>query len=192
MTGPGDRSQPTGAFWSFSVAMYARPDVSRACLALQDAAGLDVNLLLFCCWLGTRGIALGASEMGAVLGTVRDWQEQVVQPLRTVRRFLNPRARRVDGSMSGELRAAVARLELEAERVEQSLLERAASSDQGADTDNGLACAVENLRAYLGIVRGNWGEPEVDNLAMLLRGVFEGLPPGEAQHLAASVKTGAA
>ena len=35
-------------FWNYSLALYARAEVAKTCLALQDRLGLDVNLLLFC------------------------------------------------------------------------------------------------------------------------------------------------
>ena len=34
------------AFWRFSLALYARPDVAEALIGLQDRAGLDVDLIL--------------------------------------------------------------------------------------------------------------------------------------------------
>ena len=43
-------------FWDFSVRTYGVPGVSQACLALQDERGVDVNMLLYCIWIGaTRG-----------------------------------------------------------------------------------------------------------------------------------------
>jgi len=41
-----------GGLWRFSVAFYARPGISGALIALQDRAGVDVNLMLFALWLG--------------------------------------------------------------------------------------------------------------------------------------------
>ena len=32
--------------WAFALAIYARPGVAEACLALQNEAGVDVMLLL--------------------------------------------------------------------------------------------------------------------------------------------------
>src|SRR5471030_292758 len=41
-------------FWNFSLEIYAAEGVSGACLDLQERRGCDVNILLFCCWLGDR------------------------------------------------------------------------------------------------------------------------------------------
>jgi uncharacterized protein (TIGR02444 family) len=45
-------------FWRFSLAVYASDGVARECLALQEALKADVNLLLFCAWMGARNVAL--------------------------------------------------------------------------------------------------------------------------------------
>lgn len=42
------------AFWRFSLVVYAQPDVAPECIALQEAAGNDVNILLFSAWLGAE------------------------------------------------------------------------------------------------------------------------------------------
>lgn len=44
--------QRENEFWQFSLAVYAAPGVEAECLALQEALGIDVNLLLFFVWLG--------------------------------------------------------------------------------------------------------------------------------------------
>ena len=56
MTEPaGEAAEAAASFWAFSLEFYARPGVAEACLALQDRHGLDVNILLLCCWLGWSG-----------------------------------------------------------------------------------------------------------------------------------------
>lgn len=50
-------------FWRFSLAVYAAPGVADECLALQERCGIDVNILLFCAWVGgARRILLTPSE----------------------------------------------------------------------------------------------------------------------------------
>ena len=41
-------------FWRFSLDFYRRPGVPEVCLQLQDAHGVDVNLLLFALWQATE------------------------------------------------------------------------------------------------------------------------------------------
>ncbi|GAB4176294.1 MAG: hypothetical protein OHK0024_13630 [Thalassobaculales bacterium] len=123
--------------WAFSLDLYGRPGVAAACLALQDGAGADVNLVLYALWLGLTG--RGAFDPACV-ERVAPWREQVVLPLRAVRRALTLR----DG-----FRAQVKALELEAERRQQAMLEAAAPPPAG-DPAPGQAAA--NLDRYLGLL----------------------------------------
>jgi len=67
-------------FWSYAVSVY---DQSRdSCLALQDQFGFEVNLLLFCCWRGSHGIALDPATLRRVIDACADWRANVVAPLR--------------------------------------------------------------------------------------------------------------
>ncbi len=108
-------------FWDFSLAVYGRPGVAEACLALQDRHGLDVNLLLFCCWAGAKGRALDAGDMARLIAAAGPWNAEVVRPLRTARRWLKTQ-RSAPRDQAEILRARIKADELEAERLEQSIL----------------------------------------------------------------------
>ena len=50
----------------FAVATYGGDGVQAACLTLQDAHGLDVNVVLFAAWAGAvAGRALGPQDVAA-------------------------------------------------------------------------------------------------------------------------------
>ena len=108
-------------FWRFSLAVYAAPGVAPECLALQDAQGVDVNVLLFCAWLGSRRIVLTEDDLAAIENAVRSWREAVVRPLRAVRRDIKTRPDAVQDDIAA-LRKDVATLELRAEQIEQAML----------------------------------------------------------------------
>lgn len=111
--------QRDNAFWRFSLEVYGAPGVAAECLALQDALGIDVNLLLFCAWLGSaRRTALSASEIESARSLVQPWHDQAVRPLRAVRRQLKA----FSGPDSEAFRLRVKALELEAEQMEQAML----------------------------------------------------------------------
>jgi uncharacterized protein (TIGR02444 family) len=113
-------------FWSFSLEVYAAPGVAAECLALQRELDVDVNMLLFCVWLGARrNIVLSAEQIGFFENIVRSWHEDVVKPLRRVRDTLKSRADFVEEDI-GALRGQVLSVELGAERIEQALLYQAA------------------------------------------------------------------
>jgi uncharacterized protein (TIGR02444 family) len=103
--------------WRFSLRVYGAPNVAQECLALQDRFGMDVNVLLFCAWLGAaRGTALSADELQDCEAAVSEWQERCVRPLRNARRAMK-------GLPGAEdLRAEIKKLELDAEKCEQQTL----------------------------------------------------------------------
>lgn len=159
-----------GAFWRYSLKLYGRPPVAEACLALQDAHDIDVNLLLLCCWTGGSGQVLSAARMAQLIAAAGPWHDCVVKPLRSVRRWLKTQDQ-APAEAAERLRQAVKAHELEAERLEQAIL--AAEADLFAPTapDAGpgpLAVAGANLSAYM-IHLGLDLTPDDDrNLAVLL------------------------
>src|SRR5229473_6289231 len=75
--------------WRFSRAFYARPGVSEALIALQDGAGLDVNLILFALWRGVSGRSrLSNAEIATAERSARPITAAIVVPLRALRRQL--------------------------------------------------------------------------------------------------------
>ncbi|MDX1541744.1 MAG: TIGR02444 family protein [Geminicoccaceae bacterium] len=145
------------AFWRFSLRVYGTPGIETICLDLQDRHGLDVNLVLFAGWLGTRGVRLTAGRRGALEDRVRPWRDQAVCPLRAVRRDLKawlgrPANEPVRDVIEG-LRDRVKRAELDAEKVEQRLLVVVAAG-WPADAAPGSDLVTENLE----VVHGFAGE----------------------------------
>jgi uncharacterized protein (TIGR02444 family) len=110
-------------FWNFSLKVYGRPGVAPACIALQDGLGLDVNLLLYCCWHGRAGRRLEATDLKRAIAAVAAWQREVVQPLRAVRRRLKAGVPPIAAAESEALRRKVNDLEIEGERIAQAALE---------------------------------------------------------------------
>ena len=112
--------------WAFSLAVYANPEVQKECLDLQDRYGLDVNLLLFCTFVGAYYCAqLSRDVIGEAAELVGDWHERIVINLRETRRALKTFATDTLSSdlSPARLRNDIKALELEAERFEQSMLE---------------------------------------------------------------------
>ena len=68
--------------------LYGRPGVQELLLGLQDEAGQDVLLLLTACWLGQRRVRAQAQLWQLLHETQEPWREQVIVPLRQVRRSL--------------------------------------------------------------------------------------------------------
>ncbi|MBX6322508.1 MAG: TIGR02444 family protein, partial [Rhodospirillaceae bacterium] len=132
--------------WRFSLALYARPGVEAACLDLQDRRGLDVNMLLWCCWRAVEGHALAGAEIAAAEGGIAGWQVSVIGPLRALRRRLKGGAGGPSATFVAELRRDVKAAELEAERIAQTALAAAPAGRPAAAPPGALA--RRNLEAY--------------------------------------------
>src|SRR5258707_404043 len=121
-------------FWSFSLQVYGKPGVAEACIALQDGLGLDVNLLLYCCWHGRAHRKLDEAGLRRAMAAVEGWQREVVQPLRAVRRRLKPGVPPITARECLALRRKVTDLEIESERVAQTWLEALPPPPSGGGT----------------------------------------------------------
>jgi len=146
-------------FWNFSLELYAGEGVAEACLDLQERRGCDVNILLYCCWLGVSGRpTLTAERLRAILKVSDIWQAEIVRPLRQVRRLLKDKPwldalpETVDAA-----RRRVSEAELAAEHAEQLKLAslHAPPADRDRPAEKRLRSAVGNLGVYavcLGVV----------------------------------------
>lgn len=113
------RNARDNGFWDFSLALYSQRNVREECLVLQEEYSIDVNVLLFCGWVGwSKKMRLEADDLKGIEAVVTDWHRNAVKPLRSVRQYLKGS----DAGGESELRERVKALELEAERVEQVLL----------------------------------------------------------------------
>jgi len=148
MRHPGSDDAAGEAFWRFSLALYVRPGVAEALIAIQDRAGHDVNLILFGLWLGaSEGRILAAGELEAARAVITPIAGAAVAPLRPLRRQLK-------GSLDADLamlRRRVGALEIAAERRVQYRLAAQGSGASGAKPDGDpLAAAQANLALVLG------------------------------------------
>ncbi len=154
MTSVSDTS-PAQAFWEFSLRVYAAPGVPEECLALQERYQLDVNLLLFAAYAGsTLGRSLSRDDLAAILAETQAWHVAIVRPLRAVRTQMKKWSEDQSDDLApiaANLRLAVKRAELEAERYEHERLGRWLQTVQGtaAATPRDRA-ASDNIRLVLG------------------------------------------
>jgi len=142
-------------FWDFSLAVYRKPGVADACILLQDTASVDVNVLLFVCWLGViRDAPMDETEVRDIVARTADWREHVVRPLRDVRRWMKGGAEGLPDGPVEALRTSVKRIELESERLQQDLLFALAGAEAGSqpDGDSAESRAATNAALYLSAI----------------------------------------
>jgi uncharacterized protein (TIGR02444 family) len=135
-------------FWRFSLRFYRQPGVADACIALQDGCGVDVNILLLFLWLATakRSVPLAAAQ--AVCAKAGSWRDDVVFPLRALRRKLKDGSSLVERSAAELFRTKIKAVELESERLQQEALFGLAAGLATEDAPTVEAAARANVAAY--------------------------------------------
>ena len=136
------------SFWDFSLKLFAKPSIARACLDLQDSLGIDVNVLLFMLWCAHCGRRLNARDVGSVVNLVKSWQEDVVWPLRLARTALKRPTPNWPPTQTRELRESVKAAELEAERLQQEVMATIIPVDKIGLPDTIDAATAANLTSY--------------------------------------------
>jgi uncharacterized protein (TIGR02444 family) len=101
--------------WNYSLSVYDRPNVEALLLLLQERFGADINVLLCCLWMATRGQDLDHLTLESLLKISASCQAKCIIPLRSVRRSLKG----LDGAEA--IREEVKSIELKAERWQQDL-----------------------------------------------------------------------
>lgn len=141
----------------FALALYAREGVPPACLALQEATGLDVNILLFAAW---RGAVLrrevSPADIDAARARVAEWHSEVVKALRTVRRRLKTGPSPAPDDRTAKLRAQVQAIEIAAEIIE---LEELGALADGPPAPPETDAAVLGFAAMTQVVASFAGRP---------------------------------
>jgi uncharacterized protein (TIGR02444 family) len=110
------------AFWRFSLRVYRVQAFRAAALALQDRAGADTNLMLWCCWLADGGRAPDRRTLRRAQAAVARWQSQVIVPLRRARTALKAAPEGLPDGWPERLRRRIAAIELDMEFAEQCRL----------------------------------------------------------------------
>lgn len=163
-------------FETWSTALYGAPGVAETCLGWQDRHGANVNLALFCCWVGATGRGrLGPGDFARLAAAVAAWHAMAVAPLRALRRALRAPPAGADAAAAEALRARVKSIEIDAERIEQAALAAAlARSAAAAGHERGARDAAHNLAGYLRFV----GAPEDPAAVALLVAAAAGREAG--------------
>lgn len=156
---------PADSLWEYANRLYAAPGVSDACLRLQDECDVDVCVLMLLLWLAQQRRAMRDTQVQMILRSSAEWREQVVQPLRGVRRRLKAPPTLIDAADSEALRQAIKAAELRAERLElnalQSLFGESRLCDSATDAD---AAARNNIGSYAAAVSAAFAPQAVDVL----------------------------
>ena len=179
---------PDHPFWDFSLQVYGRDGVGAACIHLQEHHGIDVNVMLFCLWIGETGRGvLNADELASMKAATDRWHQEVVKSLRGVRRILKDGFPDVPQGLRENVRGEVQAVEVDSEHLQQLLL--AASVDRPAaggvlTVEDRAGDASRSFDVYLDSLGAALGPADTVHFAHILGQAFPGLPPERALDIA--------
>ena len=163
---PSSQGSP---FWRFSLHFYRQPKVADTCIALQEEAGVDVNLLLFLLWQATRKRALTTPDVAEIERRVGAWRDMTVIPLRSLRRALKAPPPLIAGTSAELFRTRIKAAELEAERLQQEAMYELANAGTWGQGAPSLAEAARgNIAAYEEMGGKAFPKPAIETLLAAL------------------------
>jgi len=142
----------TEGFWDFSVRSYRTTGVADACLSLQNDYGADVNMLLYCCWIGARLGRFDDDLFDNASKFSTHWAGEVVGPLRSARTWMKHTGCLTEPMPTEpcmQLREEIKSVEFAAEKLQQQVLESLASVE-GEASGEYLEPVLANLTLYAG------------------------------------------
>jgi uncharacterized protein (TIGR02444 family) len=107
-----------------------------------------VNLLLFLLFLAEHQRQVSARDVAELDQAVQAWRDNVVKPLRGLRRALKTDIGTISATVSETFCGQIKRLELESEHIEQSELERLSTTELGMASPSRMTAAEANIAAY--------------------------------------------
>jgi uncharacterized protein (TIGR02444 family) len=161
-------AQQDNDFWRFSIRFYRDPDVAAACIALQDEAGVDVNVLLFLLWNATLNRTLPADAVADLDRRIGAWRDAAVVPLRALRRALKVPPTVIEPGAAEAFRTRIKGVELEAERLQQQTLYGLVPSLEFSVAASPGEAARANVAAYQTINTQPFPRPAIDTILAAL------------------------
>ncbi len=134
--------------WEFSLALYDQPNVADSCLRLQDEDGINVNILLWCAWLGNSGYLLNQHSLDQGQALIDRWNRQYISPLRALRVQMKADYGVSDTEIE-RVRSTIKQAELYAERQALYWLEQYAQTSSLIRATDAREAASGNIHLYL-------------------------------------------
>ncbi|VAW61172.1 hypothetical protein MNBD_GAMMA09-361 [hydrothermal vent metagenome] len=153
---------PNSSFWQYSTQIWSLPEVEPACLNLQNSFGLNVNMLLYSCWIGEQSLCLSDDDLQTLLDSVKPWQT-IIQPLRDSRKMMQQNLIAMPTGMVNQTIKNISEMELNAEHMAQLAMEKALNLSKlpRCPDKSPLNCSESNIHAYLKTLDNNSAIDEI-------------------------------
>lgn len=141
---------PNSELWNYSTQIWTLPEVELICLEMQNDYDININILLYCSWVGDKKLLLNDDDMQTLLDTVQPWQI-IIKPLRDSRKMMQQQLIAMPANMVDQTVANISEMELNAEHMTQLAMEKALkleSISPASDQDN-IECSLNNIKTYL-------------------------------------------
>ena len=126
---------PDTEFWTWSLTAYDRPGAAPSLLRLQDEAGLNVNVILWCLWCAEKYREPEEALLRTAIDLTNRWSAPIAAHLRAARKLLKSPPPQANPANAETVRDGIKKAELDAEKLEQDILQALAQ--------NHLECSPE-------------------------------------------------
>ena len=161
--------------WNFSTQTYQIPEVETACLNLQDNFSADVNIILYCCWLGEKSFELNVDDVTALILAAQPWKN-ILQPLRKTRRIMKKHIIAMPAELLDQTINNMSEMEINAEHMAQQALEKTIdlSTKTKIEDKSPVEITTGNLSTYLQQLDSVSSISDISNdLTALLDGIYQ-------------------
>ncbi len=166
---------PKSEFWNYSTQIWTLPNVESICLELQNEHDINVNLMLYCCWVGDKNLSLNDDDLQILLDTIQPWQT-MIKPLRDSRKMMQQHLIAMPANMIDQTLENISEMELNAEHMAQLALEKNLKPEKISACENlsNIECSLSNIKTYVGSLSDIASVDEImPQISQLLTAVFQ-------------------
>jgi uncharacterized protein (TIGR02444 family) len=165
------------SFWNFSVRTYKNEGVSTICLNLQDAYGVDVNQMFFCCWYGYVAGEFTDTLFDRSIEFSKTWAQEVVNPLRSVRQWMKPligKDERLPDDDATQLREMIKKAELLAEKLQEETLESLVGelTESSHTHSEQVEASAKNIKRYFTLLNIELNDAVINDVNAILSAAY--------------------
>ena len=166
---------PNSEFWDYSTHIWTLPDVEKACLDLQNNHDINVNILMYCCWVADKNLTLNDDDIQALVDTIQPWHI-IIKPLRESRKMMQQQLIAMPKDVQNQTLNDMQDMELNAEHMSQLALEKTLQIQNMTPNMelNNVECSLHNIKRYLNSLENNTSADDaLPQISLLLSAIFQ-------------------